>query len=90
MHNVMDHTSVKKKIYIMDKKAANKMTVQVYILVWYYEPDNAHIERLKTLVPDQCKAVLIQYTVSSTHGTKTDLDEGILSVLAYSSFIPPS
>jgi hypothetical protein len=74
----------------MFKKAANKTTVQVYICVCYYEPENGHIEGLKTLVPDQCKAVLIKCTVSFTHVTKTGLGEGMLSLLAYFSFMPPS
>ena len=70
----------------MDKEAVN-MTVQVYICTCYYEPKNAHNERLRTLVPDQCKAVLMECKVSSTHVTKTDLSEAILSVLAYFSLM---
>jgi len=51
----------------MFKKEANKMTIQVYICMCCCEPENAHIERLKTLVPVRCKAVLMECTVSSTH-----------------------
>jgi hypothetical protein len=55
--------------------------------VCYHEPENAHIERLKTLVPDQCKAVLMECTFSSTYVTKTYLGEGILSLFAYFSLV---
>jgi hypothetical protein len=55
-----------------------------------YEPENAHIERLKTLVPDWCKAVLMECTVSSKKKKKIDMGEGILSVLAYFSVMPTS
>jgi membrane-associated HD superfamily phosphohydrolase len=72
---------------IMDKNEPNKRTVQAWICVCYLEPENAHTERLKTFVPDQCKAVLMECTFSSTYVTKTDLGEGILSLLAYFSLM---
>jgi hypothetical protein len=72
---------------ILFKSEANKRTVQVSICARYHERENAHIERLKTLVPDQCKAVLVECTLSSTYVTKTDLGEGILSLLAYFSLM---